>query len=96
MGYQLAGCWRPSSAVAVAVLGFEYGLPRAKRRIRVWQIIVWLIMVWQSMGSLALPSAVLRLYSSLFSLPIAVFVVLLSLEFPGFPFVKPVCWRCNR
>src|SRR5258708_17508824 len=30
--HRLAGCWRPSSAVAVTVLGFEYGLPRAKRR----------------------------------------------------------------
>jgi hypothetical protein len=32
-------------------------------------------MGWQSMGSLALPGALLRLYSSLFSLPIAVSVV---------------------
>jgi len=68
-----------------AVLGFEYGLPRAKRR-----TMGWLTEGWQSMGSLALPSALLRLYSSRFVLPIAVSVVSHCLEFPGFPFVKPV------
>jgi ABC-type polysaccharide/polyol phosphate export permease len=46
---------RPSSAV----LGFEYGLPRAKRRTMDCQSMSWL-----SMGSSALPSARLRLYSS--------------------------------
>jgi len=47
-------------------------------------------MGWQSMGSLALPSALLRLYSSRFFPPIAGSVVSLSLEFPDFLFVQPV------
>ena len=80
---RLVGCGRLSSAVAA--LGFEYGLPRAKRR-----TMIWLTIGWQSMGSRALPSARLRLYSSRFSPPIAVFVVPHCLEFPGFPFVKLV------
>jgi len=71
-----AGSGRPSSAV----LGSEYGLPRAKRR----------SMVRRIMGSLALPSALLRFYSSPFFPPIAVSVVPPSLEFPDFPFVKAV------
>ena len=79
---------------AVAALGFEYELRRAKRRVvvwqtMVWQIVVWQIMVWQSKGSPALPSALLRLYSSRFFLPIAVSVVPRYFEFPGSPFVKP-------
>ena len=48
-----------------AVLGFEYGLPRAKRR----------AMGSRIMGWPALPSALLRLYFSLFFPPIAVSVV---------------------
>jgi hypothetical protein len=42
------------------------------------------------MGSPALPSALLRLYSSRFFPPIAVSVVSHWSEFPDFPFVKPV------
>jgi len=57
---------RPSSAV----LGFECGLPRAKRRTMDCQSMSWL-----SMGSSALPSARLRLYSSPFFPPTAVSVV---------------------
>jgi hypothetical protein len=58
-------------------------------QIVVWQIMVWQIMVWQSKGSPALPSALLRLYSSRFFLPIAVSVVPPYFEFPGSPFVRP-------
>jgi hypothetical protein len=47
-------------------------------------------MVRRIMGSLALPSALLRFYSSPFFPPIAVSVVPPSLEFPDFPFVKAV------
>jgi hypothetical protein len=50
---------------------------------------VWQIMVWQSKGSPALPSALLRLYSSRFFLPIAVSVVPRYFEFPAFPFARP-------
>jgi hypothetical protein len=55
----------------------------------VWQTTVWQIMVWQIMGSAALPSDLLRLYSSRFFLPIAVSVVPHYFEFPGFPFARP-------
>src|SRR5260370_1295922 len=58
----------------------KYVLPRAERR----------TMGCRIMGSQAGPSALLRLYSSLCSPPIAVFVVPHSSEFPDFPFVKPV------
>jgi hypothetical protein len=54
---------------------------------------IWLTKGWQSVGSLALPSARLRLYSSLFSLPIAVSVVPHCFEFPAFLFARPVCTR---
>jgi len=50
---------------------------------------VWQTTVWQIMGSAALPSDLLRLYSSRFFLPIAVSVVPRYFEFPGSPFVKP-------
>jgi hypothetical protein len=80
--FRLARCGRLSSAVAA--LGFEYGLRKAKRRIVVWQI-----MVWQSKGSPTLPNGLLRLYSSPFFLPTAAFVVPRYSEFPDFPFVKP-------
>jgi hypothetical protein len=62
---------RPSSAVAV--LGFEYGLPRAKRR---------------TIRSSALPGVRLRLYSLHFFRPIAAFAALLSSLFPDFPFAR--------
>jgi hypothetical protein len=48
------------------------------------------------MGLLALPSALLRLYSSRFFPPIAASVVSHCLEFPGFLFVKPACSHCDR
>jgi hypothetical protein len=51
---------------------------------------VWLTKGWQSMGSLALPSARLRLYSSRFPPLIAVSVVPHFFGFPAFLFVKPV------
>jgi hypothetical protein len=47
-------------------------------------------MGWQSMGSPVGLSALLRHYSSRFFPPIAVSVVSHCLEFPDFPFVKPV------
>jgi len=39
------------------------------------RIMLWRVMLWRIMGSSALPSALLRLYSSLSFLPIAVSVV---------------------
>jgi hypothetical protein len=46
------------------------------------------ILNWRILGSLALPGARLRIYSSPFFPPIAVSVVPLSSKFPGFLFVK--------
>ncbi len=46
--------------------------------------------------SSALPSAPLRLCSSLSFLPIAASVALRSSRFPDFRFVKAVCARCDR
>src|SRR5580658_3589702 len=79
MRHRFAGCGRPSSAVVV--LGFEYVLPRAKRRI---------------IGSPVGLSALLRLYYSRFFLPIAVSVVLRYLAFPDFACLKRLCLRFDR
>jgi len=54
---------------------------------------IFLTKGWQSMGSLALPSARLRLYSSRFSPLIAVSVVPHCFKFPAFLFARPVCTR---